>query len=641
MSDASVSVAPPAAIGPAAQRLRLWPAGAVLTVLCLARLWPAYDGENPAAFFGGYVIAPMVCVLLLELWWLFGSRLKWADRLLIVVALNVITGATVLIAGENFPALALVFYAAPVLVLCWTVWLILTQRMTWATRRGGLLVLFATIATFCCLLRLEGMDGTFNATFKWRWTPTAEQIFVAEREAAKRVQKEPGTASDETSPAANNSESKTSSDTTTTADGKTASTSVKDSTKPTILEAKEGDWPEFRGLQRDGKLSGVQIETDWSKTPPKEVWRHRIGPGWSSMTVVGSRLFTQEQRADQEFVVCYDTKTGNEIWNHGDTTRFYEVIAGAGPRATPTFYEGRLYTLGANGTLNCLDPVTGSAIWTSDIVADSGAKVPTWGFSGSPLVVQGIVSVFAGGPDGKSVLGYDADSGKLVWSAGQGALSYVSTHRVVFDGIEQILISTDAGLFSFDPKSGAELWKHEWPSGEVARVVQPAIIGESDILIGTGMGIGTRRISVKHAGKKWEVTEGWTSRAFKPYYNDFVVLGDYLYGFDRDIFMCVSVADGKIQWRARGYGSGQVMLLTDQSLLVIVTEQGEVALVNAKPQAHEELSKFQAIKGKTWNHPTIVDGMLFVRNAEEIAGFKLNTVKKATQTAQNTNTVAE
>src|SRR5262249_19075967 len=157
------------------------------------------------------------------------------------------------------------------------------------------------------------------------------------------------------------------------------------------------------------------------------VWRHRVGPGWSSFAVVGNRLYTQEQRGQDEAVVCYDADTGNELWVHRDAARFSEVVAGPGPRATPTFHQGQLYAQGAAGRLKCLDAATGRVLWSRAVIADSGAKLPQWGFAASPLVVRGVVTVFAGAPGGKSVLGYNAASGELAWSAGEGQFSYCST----------------------------------------------------------------------------------------------------------------------------------------------------------------------------------------------------------------------
>jgi len=321
-------------------------------------------------------------------------------------------------------------------------------------------------------------------------------------------------------------------------------------------------------------------------------------------------------------VVCYDASTGGEIWSHHDTTRFTELVAGPGPRATPTFDAGKIYALGANGNLNCLKASDGSVVWSRDIAAETDAKVPTWGFSSSPLVAHRFVSVFAGGPDGKGVIAFDAETGKVAWTAGNGKQSYCSTHLAKFNDSEQILINTDAGTEAFDPKTGTVLWTYEWP-GDIVRVVQPTLVGDHELLIGTGLGVGTRKISVSKDRKAWKSTEEWTSKAIKPYYNDMVIFEDHLYGFDGSFLVCVDLKAGTGKWRARGYGSGQLLLLADQGLLLILSEQGEVALVRAQPDKHEELAKIKAMEGKTWNHPVVAHGKLFVRNGETIVCYEL------------------
>jgi outer membrane protein assembly factor BamB len=274
--------------------------------------------------------------------------------------------------------------------------------------------------------------------------------------------------------------------------------------------------------------------------------------------------------------------------------------------------------------MNCLDAVSGEAVWSRDIAADSGATTPMWGFSASPLVANGVVSVFAGGPEGKSVLGYDAASGDLRWSAGEGQFSYCSLQPARLGGVEQLLIATDAGLTAFEPASGDVLWQYRWPlDGDMARIVQPAVLDDSDVLVGTGFSFGTRRVRVGRDGDAWTTEEVWPTRAIKPYYNDLVVHRGHAWGFDGVFFVCINLDDGKGKWRARGYGNGQVLLLADQDLLLVLSEQGEVALAAANPDRHQELARFQAIEGKTWNHPVVAHGRLFVRNSEEAGCFQL------------------
>ena len=589
-SNTAVSDIHSSATGTARPALRLWPGAAIVAALWALRIWAQAGEASRTKFFIGYMIAPLAATAGLLLWWLLFSRVRWSDRALVAGVFAALAGAAVAICGQDFPLMALILYALPIVASAWVGWLIVSPWMAWPLRRwllvGSLTLAFSTFT----LLRVDGMDGAFRGTFNWRWTPTPEERLLAELSRSSAPPAVSG-------PLAENVE------------------------QP--IELGPGDWPGFRGANRDGRVSGIAIAADWKRTPPKKLWSRRIGPGWSSFAVVGKRLFTQEQRGDDELVVCYDADTGDERWQHAERTRFTEVVAGPGPRGTPLFHAGKLYAQGANGMLTCLKAATGEVVWTQDIAQDSGATIPQWGFSGSPLAAGGLVSVFAGGPSGKSVLAYDAETGKLAWAAGEGRHSYASTQAATLGGVEQILMSTDAGLISLTPESGKPLWVYEWKTDDVPRIVQPAILNETDILIGTGMGIGTRRIRVAHDGAKWPIDEVWTSKQFKPYYNDFVVHGDQLYGFDGSVLLCFDIERSKVCWRARGYGSGQVLLLADQGLLLVLAETGEAALVEAQPAKHVELSRIEALSGKTWNHPVIAHGRLHVRNGEEMACFEL------------------
>ncbi len=583
---------------PSERRLRLWPAIVILVVQWLVVKGVGWVAPETMLHFMTRIWAPFIGALLFLGWWLFASRIRWQYRITVVVAFAALAAMATLLRHPSFNGIGLVafyLYALQALTAVCAAWLLITPWLRWPVRQVGLIVLFALVWGYFALLRFEGTDGSMSADLPYRWVPTAEENLAAFRaKAAKTVGQADSVAS--------------------------------------ALVLQPGDWPGFRGPNRDGRLTGVRIAADWDKNPPRQKWRHPVGPGWSSFAVVGSRLYTQEQRDAEEAVVCYDCGSGLELWAHQDTTRFTEAIAGPGPRATPTFHEGKIFALGASGRLNCLDAVTGNVIWSRDIVTDSGRKsgkaedeVPTWGFASSPLVVRGIVSVFAGGPDKKSVLGYDAASGKLVWAAGEGKFSYGSLHPARLGGVEQIILASEIGLTAFDPAKGDVLWEHAWPLTKgMARIVQPAVVDDRSVLLGTGFSMGTRRVDVERQGDKWALKEAWTTQAIKPYYNDLVVHKGHIYGFDGSLFVCVKLEDGKKTWRERGFGNGQVLLLADQDLLLILSETGEAALVRADPAAYKELGRFQAIEGKTWNHPVVAHGMLFVRNGAEAACYQFS-----------------
>jgi outer membrane protein assembly factor BamB len=574
------------------RRPRLWPGVVIVALQWLAVTVAGWVVPGTMTQFQITFFAPMAGMLLVALWWLFLSRVRWVDRILGLVVFAGACAAATRLSDPTIGVFGMLLYGLPTAVTGWVVLLVLTFWMSWPARRALLLGAFVLGWGCLDLIRNNGVDGNFHADLKWRWSKTEEEEFLAQLASAEAAGEE---------------------------------------AKGDPLMLQPGDWPAFRGAARDGRLTGTRVRTDWNEHPPKLLWKQRVGPGWSSFAVVGDHLFTQEQRGDSEVVVCYQADSGKELWAHKDDTRFSETVAGPGPRATPTFHEGKLYTLGANGTLNCLDARTGKVAWTADVREGSGAKPPNWGFSASPLVAHRKVFVHASGPGGtKSVLAYDAASGSLAWSAGpERDHSYCSAQLAKLAGIEQVLLCTEAGLASYDPGNGAVLWQHDWViQKDMARVVQPAVLNGDDVLIGTGFGHGLRRVHVARAGGAWKDEEVYTTKAIKPYYNDLVVHGEHLYGFDGDFFTCVRLEDGEGCWRARGYGNGQVLLLADQGLLLVVSEKGAVSLLKANPQKHEVLGRFQALEGKTWNHPVVAHGKLFVRNGREIACYDVAPVDR-------------
>jgi outer membrane protein assembly factor BamB len=440
------------------------------------------------------------------------------------------------------------------------------------------------------LIRTGGLTSEFDNDFHWRWSKTPEQRLLAQ-------------AGDEPT-------------------GPQLSPTAPASAPAAPASAKtEADWPGFRGPQRDGIVRGVRIKTDWSASPPVELWRRPIGPGWSSFAVQNGRLYTQEQRGNDEIVACYDVTTGKPVWRHGDAARFWESNAGPGPRATPTLSNGRVYTLGATGILNVLDEGTGAVVWSRNAVTDTGAKIPGWGISGSPLVFNDVVIVAASG----NLVAYDLATGNPRWFGPKGGNSYSSPQLLSVDGIAQILLMSASGATSVAAADGKLLWNHSWPSD--TRIMQPAVTADRDLLISAGDGMGgggMRRIALKQESSGWTTAERWTSEDLNPNFNDFVIHDGHAFGFDYNTLACIDLKDGKQKWKGARYGEGQLLLLADQSVLLVLSEAGELALVKAAPDQFTELARFAAIKGKTWNHPVLAGDVLLVRNGEEMAAFRLS-----------------
>jgi outer membrane protein assembly factor BamB len=288
------------------------------------------------------------------------------------------------------------------------------------------------------------------------------------------------------------------------------------------------------------------------------------------------------------------------------------------------FDGGRIYSLGATGVLNCLDAATGEVKWMRKIADDAKTSVPMWGYSGSPLVVGDLVIVYAGGGE-KGLAAYHAANGEPAWTTPTGTLGYSSPQLVSIGGENQVLSFDDSGVIAVDPATGALRWRHDAPS-HGWRAVQPHAFGDQQVLFGSE-DLGLVLVELAKAGQTWTATQRWVTKNLKPAYNDFVLLDGSIYGFDGGIFCCVDAKTGERHWKGGHYGHGQVLLLADQRLLLVLSETGEVVLLAANPQKLEELGKFQALEGKTWNNPAVAHGRLYARNDQEMACYELAPVQ--------------
>jgi outer membrane protein assembly factor BamB len=606
--------------------LRLWPGVVIVILQWLARfVVPVFV---PAAVAFG-VLGGLFGGLAIILWWLFFSRAPWSERLaavaLMIVALfatsrivdkSIATGAM----GMLFPVLAI-----PGLSLAFVVWAVATRRLSDGARRATMVASILLACGVWTLVRTGGFTADFKNDLAWRWSKTPEERLLAQAgdepaaspaapTAVQPPQQQPVT------PAGNKPSARPSAPAATVTHKERPVPRVGDklaALPATPAESKTGaDWPGFRGPNRDGIVTGVRIETDWSASPPVELWRRPIGPGWSSFAVRGDLLYTQEQRGDEEVVACYKVSTGEPVWKHRDAARFWESNAGAGPRATPTLSNGRVYTLGGTGIVNVLEAGSGTVVWSRNAASDTGAKVPTWGFAGSPLVLGGVVIVAASG----ALVAYDLATGEPRWLGPKGREGYSSPQLLTIDGVPQVLLLSEFGLTSMAPADGKVLWEHAWKGYPI---VQPALTADGDVLISVSDSSGTRRIAVAHGPDGWTTKERWTSIGLKPYFNDFVAHKGHAFGFDGSILACIDLADGKRKWKGGRYGNGQLVLLADQDLLLVLSEEGELALVKATPDQFTELARFPALEGKTWNHPVLVGGLLLARNGEQMAAFRL------------------
>ncbi|MFO0937007.1 MAG: PQQ-binding-like beta-propeller repeat protein [Gemmataceae bacterium] len=565
---------------------RIAPAFFILALIVIAAFVPRFIAPRTIVHFGGMVGGWVLSILATFIWWTFFSGIRGWMRWLPPMLFLIVVGTAA--AFYPNPMLAgSVFVCAVAANVCWLLGAIVSYRLGRPAMKKAvpLALLVALAAVFA--IRIDGTDAEIVPELSARWTKTAEQLAMESRSHA--------------------------------------TTSTVES-----VDISPSDWPQFRGRTQDSRVVGMTIRTDWTEHPPQEIWRKRIGPGWGTFSVVGDHLYTQEQRGPNEAVVCLKADSGDEVWAYETPARHDDGNAGTGPRATPTVSNGSVFAFGATGILTRLDQKTGKKIWEVDIPKATGTQAPRqfWGYASSPYVDRGLVVVFInGGASGKGTAAFKVEDGSIAWTSGAGKHGYCTAHRATICGVDQILMANDQTLEAYDLPTGKILWSHAWPVRSGNRSTQPILLGNDEILFTSGYGIGTRKLKITKSGDAWNVATVWEAKTLKPYYNDAVFHNGLIFGFDDSAFVCLDPANGKIKWNEGAvYGFGQVLLLADQNLLLVMAENGTVALVRADGREYEELARFKAFDGKkTWNHPVVNRGKLYVRNGAEMACYDLGT----------------
>jgi len=381
-------------------------------------------------------------------------------------------------------------------------------------------------------------------------------------------------------------------------------------------------FPQFLGPDRNAVLKGVHLVPDWEDAPPEELWRQPIGGGWAGFAVSGDRAVTQEQREGREVVVAYDLDSGRVLWAVPGDTRFESALAGDGPRATPTLDRGIVWAFGATGVLRAIDLETGELLSARDVLQENGARRPSHGVAASPLVLDDLVVVLAGGPGGRSLVAYDRSTGDLRWSGGDDPAAYSSPLLATLAGVRQIVVFNENHVAGHSPEDGRVLWQHPWPTGS-ERVAQPVVLGGDRLFVSTGYGVGGQLLRIVGGAAGLDVEVLWETRRLKAKFTQIVPHEGFLYGLDDGIMVCLDPADGERRWKRGRYGHGQILLVED--LLLVQGERGDISLVDPVPEELRELTRFQAVEGTVWATPALAGDRLIVRSDREVACYRLPT----------------
>jgi outer membrane protein assembly factor BamB len=366
------------------------------------------------------------------------------------------------------------------------------------------------------------------------------------------------------------------------------------------------DWPQWRGPNRDG-VSAEQLSRAWPAEGPKVLWRASVGTGFSSIAVSQGRAYTMGNTNNEDTIWCLDALTGQHLWHHTYASQLGPQWYEGGPGATPTVDGERVFTISKWGDVFCLDAVKGRVIWQRDLRHD-GVKPNRWGFAGSPLVWSNVVILNAG----TAGIALDRRTGAVVWSNGTNAAGYASPVRFESAGRPSVLIFAAKHLAALNPLNGRELWRQLWETDWDTNNTDPLIYGDRIFLSSFSRGCGLIALREGTPELVYEAT------ALHAHLSPGVVLGEYLYAFNGEAkrdndFRCLHLPTGKLQWSRNDPSFGSLICAGDR--LLILSDKGELVLVDASPVDFKPLARAKVLNGLCWTPPVLADGRLYIRNA--------------------------
>ncbi len=375
------------------------------------------------------------------------------------------------------------------------------------------------------------------------------------------------------------------------------------------------DWPQFRGINRDGVSREAGLLKSWPDDGPKVLWKVPIGDGYSAISVAGGRLYTMYNDGADEIVAAHDPATGKRIWRFRSDSAYSDSM-GSGPRATPVVDGGLVYTMGARGQLNALDAKTGKRVWGVDITREYGAKSPQWGISTTPLVEGNLLLVDVGGSSGKSAVALDKKTGKLVWAAQSDKAGYSAPIAITVGGVRQVIFFTATSVASLSPKDGRLFWRTPWRTDWDVNAATPLFVPPDKLFVSSGYDTGSALFQIKAGGGRAGIEEVWRNRGMKNQFSSSVLHNGTIYGFDNATLKAINAATGEDRWRQRGFGHGSLILADGH--LYVLSDRGKLALVEVSPEEYREKGSFDPLSGKCWTAPVLANGVLYIRNEQEM-----------------------
>lgn len=385
-------------------------------------------------------------------------------------------------------------------------------------------------------------------------------------------------------------------------------------------EDSENKWIQFRGPERSGHSMESLDGVDWSTSKPELVWKHELGSGFAELTIMGNRMYTMTSQTidsitGSEFLAAYELETGEELWRQKVDSIYFDPDGwGDGSRTTPSIDDEHIYCLSGHGKLSAHHLKDGAIIWQIDLKAKYGSAEPRWGFSTSPIILEDLLIMEVGGKDDKAFVAFDKENGDIVWNHGTGNASFNSPLLATIDNQLQIIFANGKTLYSFNPK-GDTLWTYAMPFGGITAM--PLLIEDNKIFLSGIRNPGFVIVEINDQ----IATEFIRGTSMKTDFNTAIYHDGFIYGFHVASLRCISAETGEVKWTKRGFGKGSLMMVDDK--LMVLSDKGKLIIVEAKPDAFQEVVSVQALEGKSWTAPSFVNGKVYVRNLTHMACYKI------------------
>ncbi len=376
-----------------------------------------------------------------------------------------------------------------------------------------------------------------------------------------------------------------------------------------------GDWPNYRGANHNGISEETDWKSNWTATGPKVLWRSSVGTGYSSFVISQGRAYTMGNRGgkksnfkgpETDTVYCFDALTGQVIWKHSYPCALQPLYYEGGTSSTPTVDGSVVYTFSKMGDLFCLDAASGDVKWNLNVNKDLGFKLTTWSFSTSPLIDAGMLILNLG----SAGVALDKESGKVIWENGKEICGYATPVPCEIEGQKCAVIGGADAIMGVRIKDGKKLWSYPFTNKHKATAADPLIRG-SEVFASSAYGRGCIKVRIR--GNNASLI--YDNKVMRNLMSCSLLWGDQIYGFDEYELKCIDFADGRERWAQKGFGKGSLMMSAD-GRIIVMGEQGEMAIVRANPERYEELARAQVLpKGMCRTVPVLANGLIYARNA--------------------------